>query len=423
MSTILLPVLFAALAAPNVVFISVDTLRADHLGAYGFHRNTTPHLDRLAEQSLLFEDALCEQPQTGPSMIAMLASRVPRVTGAIRNGVPLPPGTPTAPMIFESAGYQTAAIVSNWNLKPKLSGLDRGFQHYDADFGRGFLGREKDEIAADEVTDRALAWLAQRDTARPMFFWVHYMDPHAPYKKKRGFEEQLGMTDNTRGRRIDPPEDRYQTEVAFADQQIGRLLDALPRENTFIVFTADHGEGLGEHNEWGHSRYLYQTTMHIPLFIHGPGVAPGRSDAPVRGIDIGPTLLGLAGLAAPESMQGQNLQAALPQSGTPREVETYGGGVPDGEDVREALATRPPDRQAIVIDGWKLIRNEGGARELYNLRDDPEEEHNRVEDDPERAADLEATLETWHRETPRNQSTAEDLSDEDLRMLEAQGYL
>ena len=423
MNVILLPMLLSSLAAPNVVFISVDTLRADHLGAHGFHRNTTPNLDRLAEQSLLFEDLLCEQPQTGPSAISMLASRPPRVTGAIRNGVPLPPGTPTAPMIFESAGYQTAAIVSNWNLKPKLSGLERGFQHYDADFGKGLFGREKHEMVADEVTDRALAWLARRDTARPMFFWVHYMDPHAPYKKKRGFEDQLGAGKKTRGRHIDPPAERYQTEVAFTDQQIGRLLAALPEEDTYIVFTADHGESLGEHGEWGHSRFLYQTTMHIPLFVHGPGITSGRSAAPVRGIDIGPTLLGLAGLNAPESMQGQNLQAALPAPGTPRAVETYGGDVPKGEDVRNALATRPPDRQAIVAGGWKFIRNEGGSRELYDLANDPGEETNRIAEHPERADALEAQLEAWHQETPRNQSTAEDLSEQDLRMLEAQGYL
>lgn len=423
MHALLFPLLLSSLAAPNVVLISVDTLRADHLGAYGFHRDTTPHLDRLAAQSLLFEDAICEQPQTGPSMIAMLSSRVPRVTGAVRNGVPLPPGTPTAAMVFHEAGYETAAIVSNWNLKPHLSGLDRGFDHYDADFGTRWWGGEKHEMDAEEVTDRALAWLAQRDAAKPMFFWVHYMDPHAPYKNKRGFAEQLHGGNRVQQQRIDPPEERYQTEVAFADSHIQRLLDALPDEDTFIVFTADHGESLGNHSYWGHTRYIYQNTMHIPLFIHGPGVEAGRSAAPVRGIDVGPTLLALANLSIPESMTGLNLIASPPPANTPRSFETYGGDVPKGEDVRAALATRPPRRQGIIVEGWKFIRNEDGSRELYHLVDDPGEERNRLEEDPDRATMLESLLELWHGLTPRNQSTANDLSEEDLRMLEAQGYL
>jgi arylsulfatase A-like enzyme len=422
MNLALLPVLLATLAAPNVVLISVDTLRADHLGAYGAPWNTTPHLDQLAVQSLLFTDAICEQPQTGPSLIAMHTGRVPRLTGAIRNGVPLPDATPTVAMLFQEAGYETAAIVSNWNLKPALSGLQRGFNHYDADFGKGLWGGEKHEMTGDEVTERAIAWLDTRDTAKPMFFWVHYMDPHAPYKKKRGFERQI-YDQATPQHRIDPPEARYRTEVAFVDQQIQRLLASLPREDTYIVFTADHGEGLGEHGEWGHSRNLYQTTMHIPLLIAGPGLTPGRRTAPVRGIDVGTTLLGLAGLKTPESMLGNDLLKNQPDPAAPRIIETYGGSVPRGEDVREALATRPPHRQAIVLDGWKLIRNGDGSRELYLLASDPGETRNLLDKHPERAAEMEALLETWHQQTPRNQSTAKDLSETDLKMLEAQGYL
>ncbi|MBL7646810.1 MAG: sulfatase [Candidatus Hydrogenedentes bacterium] len=421
MNLIVLPLLLSSLAAPNVVLITVDTLRADHLGAYGFERNTTPNLDRLAAKSLLFEDMLCEQPQTGPSLIAMHASRLPRVTGAIRNGVPMPDGTPTTAMIFATAGYETAAIVSNWNLKPKLSNLQQGFAHYDADFGTGRFGKERHEMTADVVTNRALAWLAARDSARPMFFWVHYMDPHAPYLSKRGFADQLGQNDGKK--RVDPPEERYQTEVAFVDQQIQRLLDALPKEDTYIVFTADHGEGLGEHGEWGHSRYLYQTTMHVPLLIHGPGIEAGRSKAPVRGVDIAPTLLNFAGIAPPASMIGVDLRRHPPESDTPRIVETYGGEVPRDEKVRETLATRPPQRQSIILSGWKLIANGDGQIELYNLAEDPGEERNLAADFPEKRDALLQQLNAWHEQTPRNQSTAKDLSEADLQRLEANGYL
>jgi choline-sulfatase len=423
MTTLALSLIVTALAAPNVVFISVDTLRADHMGVYGFERNTTPNLDRLAEQSLLFEDAICEQPQTGPSLIAMQSSRVPRITGAIRNGVPLPPGTPTVAMMFQDAGYQTAAIVSNWNLKKNLSGLDRGYEHYDADFGKRWWGRERHEMTADVVTERALEWLEKRDREKPFFFWVHYMDPHAPYKSKRGFEKQLGGRTQGETQRLDPPEERYQTEVAFADQQIQRLLEALPENETYILFTADHGESLGEHNYWGHTRYIYQNSMHIPLFIYGPRIEAGISKAPVRGIDIGPTLLGIAELTPPESMAGIDLSRTVPVPDVARVFETYGGGVPKGEDVRETLATRPPRRQAIIDAGWKLIRNDEGSVELYNLSEDPAEENNVVRKFPEKRAALEARLEAWHKDTPRNQSTAKDLSEADLEMLEANGYL
>ena len=423
MNTLLLPILVAAAAAPNVVFLSVDTLRADHLGSYGFHRNTSPNLDELAAQALLFEDAICEQPQTGPSLMAMLSSQVPRVTGAIRNGVPLPPETPTVAMVFEAAGYETAAIVSNWNLKPKLSGLDRGFAHYDADFGKRWWGKEKHEMDGAEVTDRALDWLAQRDTAKPFFFWVHYMDPHAPYKNKRGFAEQLHGGNRVKQQRIDPPEERYQTEIAFADQQIGRLLAALPKEDTYILFTADHGESLGNHNYWGHTRYIYQNTMHVPFFVLGPGIEAGRTAAPVRGIDIGPTLLGLAGLVPLPTMTGMDLRKESPDTSAARVFETYGGSVPKGEDVRAALANRPPRRQGIIESGWKFIRNEDGSRELYHIAEDPGEEANLIGAHPERAKALEQALEAWHQTTPRNQSSADNLSEEDLKMLEAQGYL
>ncbi len=423
MTSFLIPVLLATLAAPNVVFISVDTLRADHLGVYGFAHNTSPNIDQLANQSLLFEDAICEQPQTGPSLMAMHSSRLPRVTGAIRNGVRLPPTTPTVAMVFRDGGYDTAAIVSNWNLKVNLSGLDRGFAHYDADFGKRWFGRERHEMTADVVTNRALTWLKERDSEKPFFFWVHYMDPHAPYKKKRGFEAQLHGDTQVKKQAIDPPEERYQTEVAFVDQQIKRLLAALPEEDTYIVFTADHGESLGNHNYWGHTRFIYQNTMHIPLFIHGPGIEAGRSTAPVRGIDVGPTLLGLAGLPPLSTMTGMNLLDEQPAANTPRIFETYGGDVPGGKNVRAALATRAPRRQGIIQEGWKFIRNEEGSRELYHIAADPAEENNVIEEHPERAADLESLLETWHEQTPRNQATAEGLSEEDLRMLEANGYL
>ena len=411
MTSLILSLLLSTVAAPNVVFLSVDTLRADHLGVYGADFNPTPNLDRLANNSLLFEDAICELHMTVPSLNAMLSSRVPRVTGVVGNGTRLPPDTPTAPMLFQSAGYETAAIVSNpiIGARPRLKtkGLDRGFDHYTLQ-----------AHPADVVTNSALAWLKQRDNEKPFFFWVHYMDPHNAYLYNPGFDEQLGQKVVPAKETDDRKRYNYKTEVAFVDQQIQRLLEALPKEDTYILFVSDHGESLGEHNNWDHTRNIYQTTMHIPLFIHGPGIEPNRVDRPVRGIDIGPTLLGLANIEPMESMKGIDITKALPAANTPRVFEFY---------KRVTIPVNPTfliRHQAIYQNGWKLIRNlEDNSLELYNLAEDPYEVNNIVSKHPEKVSGLITQLDAWDQSTPSGQTADKELTQEDIETLEALGYL
>ncbi len=411
-----------ALAAepPNILFVSVDTLRADRLGCYGCPLNTSPNIDRLAKEALLFEECVCEVPLTFPSLGSMLCSRFPRMTGTRRNGLKMPSEIPLVTEQFKAAGYYTFCVQSNWTLKAKLCGLDRGFDVYQDSFHTKRWGIVNPERTAEEVSRIALELLNNRPQDQPFFAWLHYSDPHAPYKKHRDYNP-AGLK-AWHWNKKDRVRARYASEVAYTDAHIGRVLDALP-ENTLVVFTADHGESLFEHGYLGHGRRIHQTGIHIPLIIRAPGLAPGRTHAPVCGTDIGPTLLGLAGLPKSGGMLGTNLMAALPPASRARIIETYGGAVPKVPGAKALMAERKPMRQGILLDGWKLILN-GKDAELYCLVNDPGEENNLAEKEPARVQQLRALVEQWDKATQFNtQETEESLSQDDLQALESLGYL
>ncbi len=413
-------ILAAALAAPNIVLISVDTLRPDHLGFYGHPFATSPHLDRLAANSLVFDDAICEVPLTGPSFGAMMTSRYPRATGVTRNGIRMPEGVPTVAEILSTAGYETMCVTSNWTLKAKLSGLDRGFDSYDDEFRKKRWVVLKDERDAGEVTDLAIARFAARDAARPFFGWFHYSDPHAPYRSQEGF--QVSTEADYDGDPGAKEKVQYDSEIAYADAEIHRLIEALPKENTVIVFIGDHGESLHEHEYLGHGRRLYQTGLRIPFFIHAPGVAPGRNNAPVRGLDLAPTILGLAGVEAAPEMRGANLMRGLPHADRVRVVEAYGGAVLNLPGAKVWMTKAGPELQSVIRGGWKLIR-QGGASELYYLPDDPQEAHNLAGKTPERLASLESSIAGWAALVVSGNAVDADLSAEDVEALESLGYV
>ena len=404
---------------PNVVFLSVDTLRADYLGCYGHPYDSSPNLDLFAKDSLLFEDCVCEVPLTLPSFGAMLASRYPRMTGTTRNGLRMPKSVPLAQEIFKAAGYQTLCVQSNWPLKGHLSGLDRGFDVYRDDFTKKRWGFMKGERDAKNVTDTVLELLNTRDANKPFFLWAHYSDPHAPYQFHKGFNphgSRLNLDSHERVRA------KYDSEVAYADHHIGRLLDALPKENTVIVFVADHGESLYEHNYLGHGRRIYHDNLHIPLIVRAPGIAPGRTPTPACALDIAPVLLALAGLQPAPGMLGHNLLAASPSTIRTRFVETYGGAVPKAPGMKALLAGRGPLRRGVLHEGWKLIRG-GSGPELFYLPDDPHELNNLAEKAPERVDELTKLFEKWDRECPHGNSRKAELSTEDLEALRSLGYL
>jgi len=408
------------LSAPNIVLISVDTLRADHLGFYGHPSPTSPNLDRLAGQSLVFDDMICEVPLTGPSFCAMMTSRYPRATGVTRNGIRLGDDVPTVAEILSGAGYQTMCVTSNWTLKARLLGLDRGFDTYDDGLRRMRWLILKSEREAKEVTDLAIAQLAARDPKRPFFGWFHYSDPHAPYRVHEGFvvsDESDYAGDPGAMEKV-----RYDSEIAFADFEIGRLLAALPGDDTVIVFIGDHGESLREHDYLGHGRRLYLNCIRIPFFVHGGGVAPGRNNAPVRGIDVGPTLLSLAGIEPAAGMQGLVLTRELPGPDRVRVVEAYGGAVINLPGAKALMTRAGPDMQAAIFEGWKLIRG-SDERRLFFLPEDPGEERDLAESAPARLAWIEAAIEKWSQSVSVGAPVENGLSAEDVEALKSLGYV
>jgi arylsulfatase A-like enzyme len=416
-----LAALLATAASPDIYLISVDTLRADHLGCYGYTLPTSPNIDRLAAESLLFEDFICEVPLTGPSFGAMMTSNYPRTTGATKNGIRIPDWAPTVAEHLKAAGYETVCVQSNWTLKSKLSGLDRGFDVYDDDMDSKRWGVLKPERLGDDVLERSLKLIEERDAAKPMFAWFHFSDPHAPYKMHSKYnptgKRTSGMseTDSVRA--------RYDSEIAFTDAQIAKLLEAIPTENAYVVFVGDHGESLYEHDYLGHGRRIYQTGLHVPFMIRGANIEPGRTAAPARGIDLGVTLLSLAGLDPVDGMKGLDLRDSrnVPHDRV-RIVETYGGAVPQISGVREMLANKPPMRQSVLLEEWKLIEL-GPRTELYNISTDPGELENRAKEKPDHVAELSGLIEEWSAAHQRGDADEATLNEDDLEALESLGYL
>ena len=301
---------------PNVLLISVDTLRADHMSGYGYRRPTTPRLDAWMARGVRFREARTIEPLTAPALTSMLTSADPQDHGASRNGLRMRTGLASLPKALQAHGYATAALVGNWTLRNKLTGLGDHFERYDELLTRKrWLGLANGEADGNDVTDAALEWLDARPGARgaqPFFLWVHYVDPHGPYLLRREHRAPLGLPPTGDLSRLD----RYDTEVAFVDAAVGRLLDHLERRglapDTLVVFTADHGESLGEHDYWGHGRNLYEPSLRIPLAIVWPGRVRARVlDAPALLLDVAPTILGLVGEAAPASFRGFDWSGVL----------------------------------------------------------------------------------------------------------------
>jgi arylsulfatase A-like enzyme len=306
-----------------VLLASVDTLRADRLGAYGSRRGLTPNLDALAAESLVFDAAYAPSSHTLPSVAALLSGRYPEELGIWGNGSLLPAGTPTLAGAFRAAGFRTAAVVSNWVVR-RQSGLDAGFEHYDDRLPQLEAARSMPERVAADTTDAALAALdaCLPDAAARCFLWVHYQDPHGPYTPPAGARErhlarELAAPDGERRLRIlrsnfgrggiphyqaVDGETRvgfyragYDAEVATLDTELGRLLDGLRardlRAAAVVVFTADHGESLGEDDYWfGHGELLSEPLVRVPLFLRVPGEPPRRRADLASLVDLLPTL-------------------------------------------------------------------------------------------------------------------------------------
>lgn len=301
----------------NLLVITLDTTRPDHLGCYGAAQAETPTLDKLAGQGLRFSEAVTVAPITLVAHSSLFTGTYPTTHGVRHNAeYRLGDGASTLAELLKGAGYETAAFVSAFVLDARY-GLAQGFEHYDDRVetapGNAFAAGTN-ERNAEKVTNAALAWLRARQETRPFFAWVHYFDPHAPYQPPEPYATRFA------GR-------LYDGEIAFMDAQLGRLLAELEALNlggrTLILVSGDHGESLGEHGEATHSLFLYDATLRVPLLMKVPGIVPGVvKDRLVSLVDVLPTLTDLLGIKDPERRDGKSLVGTRVEPGRTVYAET-----------------------------------------------------------------------------------------------------
>ena len=396
----------------HLVLVTIDTLRADRLGCYGSTDVATPHLDRIAREGALFPEATVAAPLTRPSHVTMFTGLDPAEHGIRDNVSPsLSPDIPTLATILETAGFAGAAIVSAVVLSAQ-SGLDRGFATYSDRFDLGgddarFLNSIQKR--GDGPTAEAVAWLESPREGR-LFLWLHLYDPHDPYEPPEPWASRY-------------PGRPYDGEVAFSDELVGRLDAALERrglkDDTLLVVTSDHGEGLGEHGESVHGFFVYQSTIRVPLLLRGRGIVPGtRPAVTARSVDVAPTLLDLLGVAAPPGARftGRSLARALRGRGHVPEEAAY------AESLLPLLHYGWSDLRTLREGRWKYIQ--APRPELYDLEEDPGELRNLAEAQPARAEAFRAAL-ARRLESERAAAPAgrDAVPPELLEKLGAMGYL
>lgn len=367
----------AALRPLNLVVVTIDTLRPDHLHCYGYPNVQTPTLDNIASKGVLFENAVAQAPLTPPSHASIFTGQYPTVHH-VRNtgGFILPSSSRPLARILHDQGWDTAAFVSSAVLK-KAFGFNNGFDVYDDQMPRAGSRRdfrEDPERRGSDTVDRALQWL-NTQSGKPYFLWVHLYDPHMPYNPPGEFKEEY-------------KKHPYDGEIAYVDQQIGRLLEVAgqksPKDKTIIAVLSDHGESLSEHGEFTHGVFLYDATLRIAFMMAGPGLPSGkRVKQQVRSIDFLPTVLNLMGADAPSNIQGVSLVPAFKGSTVRTEISYE-------ETLFPKLSMGWSELRGIRTNSWKYIR--APRPELYDLVHDPHETTNVIQQHRPEAAKLEAQL-------------------------------
>src|SRR5260370_22078155 len=286
-----------------VILISVDTLRADHLSSYQAGRRPTPHIDALAKNGTLFSQVGSPFPLTLPAHAALFTSTYPFANGVEDNGIPLQPGAVTLATVLKKAGYRTAAFVGSFVLDRRF-GLSQGFDVYDGPIdlhNKTNTGPVERKRPGAQVAEAAMRWI-ERNSSTPFFLFLHLYDLHLPYDLPQDPSLRHGETG-------------YTAELAYEDRVLGDFLAFLEHrqllEKALIVFTSDHGEGLGEHGESTHGYFIYQSTLHVPLIIHWPSgfkrFSHDRVDEAASLLDVAPTILDAIGLPRPGAMRGRSL--------------------------------------------------------------------------------------------------------------------
>lgn len=378
----------------NILFITVDTLRADRLHCYGNERIATPVIDELARDGFLFENAIAQVPTTTASHASIFSSLYPYQHEA-ENGLPMSPGIRILPMILREVGYRTVAFTAAYTTKSSVVGLGPSFNYYfdslSSWFNHGYLDEleqltfyrilerfEGNQIPSHIVNKRVLPWLdsiIDNTSKEPFFMWLHYFDPHDPYEPPEPYRSLHTQRVNMNDRR-----ERflalYDGEIAYTDSQLGIVLNKFKElgllKNTLIILTSDHGELFGENGYWGHGPKLYEGAIRVPLIFWWPEKIPiGRASNVVETIDIAPTVLELLGLPEEKQFKGQSLASLI-----------LGKGALDLDQsaFSESYRIKPPRLISIRSQKWKYIFNtHNGENELYDLEADPNELRNLIE--------------------------------------------
>lgn len=407
----------------NFILITIDTLRPDRLQCYGYPTGNTPNIDRLASEGILFSDMTANVPLTLPSHTSFLTGLYPSVHGVHDNGAyKLSEEKKTIAEYLGEKGYRTAAILSSFQLDKKY-GIAQGFDEYRDRMPSSFtihnsrvaggpkadhLFRYSDQCRADYITYQVREWL-EKGGSEPFLLWLHYFDPHEIYDPPPPYSSMFSS--------LTWPDRQYDGEIAFLDREIGRLISLLKEhglyDRSILFFSADHGEGLGQHGELYHDTFIYNSTLHIPLLIGGGAVPdswPSIVTEPVRSVDILPTILDLGGVEG-SGFDGTSILPLLEGKQRKKDWINYS-------------ETYSPSHQGcsrlfgLSTGKWKYI--EAPAPELYDLENDPGEMKNVADRHPEIATEMRGSL---LRLMPEEESETIEIDDETREKLEAIGYV
>ena len=419
----------SSVTRPSVILITIDTLRADHVGCYGAQSVKTPTLDALAHDGIVFERAISQVPLTWPSHAVILTGTYPFQNGVQDfTGQPLAQQFRTVSQAFQQAGYATGAVVSAFVLD-RSWGLARGFDFYDDAFSAETFEKKDAGLVdrrAGESVAHAIAWL-KKTPRRPFFLWLHLYDPHSPYDPPEPYRSEYRSH-------------LYDGEIAYADHELGNLMAWLKQnhlyDSSLIVALSDHGESLGEHREDEHGFFVYNATVHVPLIVKPPagsGIAAGRSVEPVETTAVAPTLLQLAGVKDPvDKIYAQFQSHAL--LGTI--LGTKSGTNPAGTQAVNQTPKDPAYSETFYpfsSFGWSPLHAleserfhfiEAPRPELYDLESDPGETRNIASDQPATVAVLREKLQALlaHNPFARQNAGAGNLSPDAQEKLRALGY-
>ncbi|MAU92823.1 MAG: hypothetical protein CMJ93_01235 [Planctomycetes bacterium] len=406
---------------PNLLMVTFDTLRADHLGAYGSEAGLTPNFDALASQSVMFENTYAVSSTTGPSHLTMFSGLYPNEHGVLKNAVVVSDDVVTISEHLRDNGYNTAAFVSSYVLTAQF-GLSQGFDEFDEDFN---LKRRR---SGSYTIEAASDWIAGQPNDKPWCVWVHLMDPHKPYVQPTEYLEPY-ITPDLIGNDLDKAS--YNGAVAYTDSVLPGLMAAISAQEasagTLMAITADHGELFGEHGHFGHGRDLFEDAVRAPLLLKHLSLEPQRIDTTVGHVDLAPTILELLKMPPMQDISGISFAPMIPDStqrvSRPVFMQRR---IFDEQGVKELLDETGVNvagpQWAVIADGYKLtVAPEANEESLFNLAVDPDENNDLTVSDKDTLLKMRKVLsEILDSQTLRVRST--DLSPEVLQNLEQLGY-